>query len=187
MNFLKKLYITKPVNSTAKHTFFVFAVLIVLFFASIYFSLIIGAVDFFSPDKLISVFKMEKSAPEFRILFYVRLPRIIACILSGSALAVSGVLIQAVLNNAMAAPNIIGVNSGAGFAVALVVAIFPSALGLVPLAAFTGALAACLLIYLIAKKNRCKPNDNYSCWNCNKQHTDSRNNNNKNDFPVKLI
>ena len=152
MNFLQKFYTTKASDSTAKHNFFVFAVLIMLFFASVYVSLVIGTVNFLSPHNLISVFTLEESTPEFRILFYVRLPRIIACILSGSALAVSGVLIQAVLNNAMAAPNIIGVNSGAGFAVALVVALFPSALILVPLAAFIGALAACLLIYLIAKK-----------------------------------
>lgn len=89
---------------------------------------------------------------DFRILFYVRLPRVLGALLSGAALAVSGVIIQAVLNNAMAAPNIIGVNSGAGFCAVLLISAFPSAVGFIPIAAFFGALGACLLIYLIASK-----------------------------------
>ena len=85
-------------------------------------------------------------------LFYVRLPRSLAALLSGAALSVSGVVIQNVLNNALAAPNIIGVNAGAGFAVLLIIALFPAAIGLIPLAAFFGALLACLLIYCIAAR-----------------------------------
>lgn len=94
----------------------------------------------------------DSASAAYRILLYVRLPRVIAAMLAGSALAVSGAIIQAVLNNPMAAPNIIGVNSGAGFAVSIVVAIFPTAIWLMPAAAFAGALCACLLIYLIAAK-----------------------------------
>lgn len=153
MNILQKFYTRKAFKQKTKtEALFVFAVLFMLFSASVVLAFLVGTVDFLSADKLLTVLNMDKSAPEFRILFYVRLPRIIACILSGSALAVSGVLIQAVLNNAMAAPNIIGVNSGAGFFVALVVALFPSAFAAIPFAAFFGALSACLLIYYIAKK-----------------------------------
>lgn len=88
---------------------------------------------------------------DFRILFYVRLPRVCAGLLAGSALAVSGAVIQAVLQNPMAGPNVIGVNGGAGLAACVLIALFPSALGLLPWAAFLGALAACLLIYLLAR------------------------------------
>lgn len=87
----------------------------------------------------------------FRILAYVRLPRVCAAVLAGSALAVSGAVIQAVLQNPMAGPNVIGVNAGAGLAACLLIALFPEALGLLPWAAFLGALAACLLIYGIAR------------------------------------
>ncbi len=89
---------------------------------------------------------------DFRILFYIRLPRLLGACLSGAALAISGVLIQAVLNNPMAAPNVIGVNSGAGLAAAMTIALFPGALRLLPLTAFFGALLACLMIFAISQK-----------------------------------
>ena len=46
------------------------------------------------------------------IILYVRLPRLCGCLLAGAALACAGVIIQGVLNNPLAAPNVIGVNSG---------------------------------------------------------------------------
>lgn len=49
----------------------------------------------------------------YRVLLHVRWPRTLAGLLAGSALAAAGVLLQAVLNNAMASPNVIGVNAGA--------------------------------------------------------------------------
>ena len=52
----------------------------------------------------------------YRVLLHVRWPRTLAGLLAGSALAAAGVLLQAVLNNAMASPNVIGVNAGAGLA-----------------------------------------------------------------------
>ena len=88
----------------------------------------------------------------WRIFFYVRLPRTLAGILAGSALAAAGTLIQAVLNNSLASPNTIGVNSGAGFFTLLAASFFPGQAFLVPLAAFFGALATTLLIYLVAAK-----------------------------------
>ena len=53
-----------------------------------------------------------------RILWYVRLPRTAASLLAGSGLAVSGAVIQKVLANNLASPGIIGINAGAGLAVA---------------------------------------------------------------------
>ena len=93
------------------------------------------------------------ASADFRILVYIRLPRVLASILAGCALAVAGVLIQAVLHNSMAAPNIIGVNSGAGLAASITIALFPTAIRALPLSAFVGALAACLLIYAISSRS----------------------------------
>ena len=93
-----------------------------------------------------------KDSAAYRIFAFVRMPRALAAVLAGSALAVSGAIIQAVLNNAMAAPNIIGVNAGAGLAVSLLVAVSPAAVSYLPYAAFFGALAACLCIYAIAAR-----------------------------------
>lgn len=100
-----------------------------------------------------ALFRGDMSDPDLRIVLYVRLPRILAALLSGSALAVAGVIIQAVLNNPMAAPNIIGVNSGAGLCAVIFMAILPQALPFLPLAAFLGALGASLCIWVIAAKS----------------------------------
>ncbi len=94
----------------------------------------------------------DVSSPDVKILLYLRLPRLCAGLLSGMALAVAGVLIQGVLHNPMAAPNIIGVNSGAGLGAVLVLTVFPSAVTFLPIAAFGGALLACLLIYALSFK-----------------------------------
>lgn len=85
-----------------------------------------------------------------RIFLYVRLPRVCASLLSGAALAVSGVLIQAVLSNPLASPNVIGVNAGAGFFTFLAMAAFPASMSAVSGGAFLGALLATLLVYGVA-------------------------------------
>lgn len=87
-----------------------------------------------------------------RIVLYVRLPRTLAAILAGAALAAAGVLIQGVLNNPLAGPNIIGVNSGAGFCTLLLSCIAPAAVRFLPLAAFVGALCTSLLILLLSDR-----------------------------------
>ena len=49
------------------------------------------------------------------IVLYARLPRMLAALVCGCALAVGGVIIQGVLGNPLAGPNIIGVNAGRGW------------------------------------------------------------------------
>lgn len=84
------------------------------------------------------------------ILLSVRLPRMLAGILAGAGLSVSGVLLQSITDNALASPNIIGVNSGAGIAVALLLTFFPMASGMVAPVAFAGAFAATAVIIIIS-------------------------------------
>lgn len=87
-----------------------------------------------------------------RIFAYVRLPRTLASLVSGAALAVSGAVIQGVLANPLASPSVIGVNAGAGLGVTLCMA-----LGLVggwqlSLFSFLGAFAAVTLVSLGSKR-----------------------------------
>ena len=89
---------------------------------------------------------------EEHILLYSRLPRTLGSLLAGGALAVSGVVIQSVLHNPLAAPNIIGVNSGAGFMVAFCCAVAPTAFWAIPLASFAGALAGAMLVFGVARR-----------------------------------
>lgn len=86
------------------------------------------------------------------ILLRVRIPRLTACALAGGGLAVAGAVIQNVLQNPLAGPNIIGVNAGAGLAVVLCSYFFPMSYKAIPAAAFLGALAAVMFIFCLAKK-----------------------------------
>ena len=85
------------------------------------------------------------------ILIFLRLPRTLAAALAGAGLACAGAVIQNVLINPLAGPNIIGVNSGAGLAAALVSSLLPLGTDVLPIAAMAGALFAMLLIYSIAR------------------------------------
>ncbi|MBQ9785007.1 MAG: iron ABC transporter permease [Clostridia bacterium] len=86
------------------------------------------------------------------ILYAVRMPRVLSGVLAGMALAASGVLLQSVTDNALASPNVIGVNAGAGVGVVLALAFFPVAVGLLPLFAIVGALITTLAVLLIARR-----------------------------------
>lgn len=109
-------------------------------------SIWLGSVNL-NPTEIFSVLiGRDTSSTAAKIVLYSRLPRTCASILAGAALAVAGAVIQTVLNNPLASPGIIGANSSAGLAVALMCAIIPSAQRFTPLAAFIGALVGVLLI-----------------------------------------
>ena len=114
-------------------------------------SMCFGAVSVAPGDILSVLFGTQRGTPQSQILLYSRLPRTCGCLLAGSALAVSGAVIQNVLHNPLAAPNVIGVNSGAGLAVALCCAAAPAAVWAVPAAAFCGALVGSLTVFFVAK------------------------------------
>lgn len=87
------------------------------------------------------------------ILRYIRVPRVLAAVFAGAGLAGTGVIIQTLLGNPLAGPNIIGVNSGAGFMVLVFGLLFPLTPRLQPVAAFIGALFAVLMVYALARKS----------------------------------
>lgn len=95
------------------------------------------------------------AGPEDRlgtIFWFVRLPRTAACLLAGGALAVSGAVIQNVLNNKLASPGIIGVNAGAGLAVTVCCAFGFLSGWAVAGAAFLGAMTAAVLVVFLGQK-----------------------------------
>lgn len=88
------------------------------------------------------------------VFLHVRLPRMLGCLLAGSGLAVAGIILQTVLANPLASPNILGIQSGAGLMTAFCAALFPTAFGLRMPASFLGAFLASLFVMLLAKKVR---------------------------------
>ena len=87
-----------------------------------------------------------------RIFAYVRLPRTLASLVCGAALAVSGAVIQCVLANRLASPGIIGVNAGAGLAVTVCTAFGIVGGWRLSLFSFVGAFAAVMIVSLGSKR-----------------------------------
>ena len=107
-------------------------------------SVFIDTRSFFS-----ALFLNEDFRAQSVIIYSLRLPRVLTGIVAGAGLGVSGVLLQCVTGNKMASPGLIGVNSGAGFAVILALTVgIPYVL--LPFVSFLGAFFATLAIIAIA-------------------------------------
>jgi iron complex transport system permease protein len=91
---------------------------------------------------------------EVAITWDLRLPRVLLGGVVGAGLAVVGVVIQALLRNPLADPYVIGISAGASFGAVSVIVTGATILGVasVPLAAFSGALAAFVLVFLFARQ-----------------------------------
>src|SRR5947208_7020383 len=93
-----------------------------------------------------------------QIFFVARLPRVLAAALVGSALALSGVVFQALLRNPLASPDTLGVSAGAslGAMMAITFNFDFSLLGItaVPLASFAGSFGALLIVYGLSAARR---------------------------------
>jgi iron complex transport system permease protein len=82
----------------------------------------------------------------------LRVPRVIAALLVGGALAVAGALLQGLLRNPLADPYVTGASAGGALGAIVPLAFFGSGTGLaVPIAAFGGALAAVALVWRMAR------------------------------------
>ena len=101
--------------------------------------IVIGSTSVGIDDVLALAFGADAEQTAANVIWNIRLPRVLAALLAGAALAQAGALIQAALDNPLASPSIIGVNAGSGFFVLLAACTFPSAFGLAPVAAFLGA------------------------------------------------
>lgn len=91
----------------------------------------------------------------YRVLLYVRLPRVALAAMVGAVLAVSGASLQTLFRNPLADPGLIGVSSGAALAACgwMVLVGGGSALGLwgLPVAAFAGGLLVAWLVWRLAR------------------------------------
>ena len=125
--------------------------LVVLFFAAIN----IGSLKVSFTELMRGLF--VERIDDVATIYDLRFPRIIISMLAGAAIAVSGVLFQAVLKNPLADPGIIGISSGASFAAVLITAFAPQLYFFTPLVAFAGGVIAFLLVYCLSWKGGLSP------------------------------
>ncbi len=135
-----------------KRTAYLYAAAAGILLISAVLGVLLGAAGFSAADLVRALGDVGGSSPEGIILWYARLPRVLAGLLCGAALSVSGAVIQGVLANRLASPSVIGVNAGAGLAVTLCSAAGVMGGWRLSLAAFLGAFAAVMAVSLGAKK-----------------------------------
>ena len=134
-----------------------FLLLIMLLLLSLIWSACSGSVSV-----PIMEFLQELREPKLRgmawtIIWEIRLPRALAALILGGALALSGYLLQTFFHNPIAGPFVLGISSGSKLLVALVMVGFLEwditiNSGMLVAAAFAGALLSMLFVLLVARK-----------------------------------
>ncbi|MEK3659242.1 iron ABC transporter permease [Paenibacillus sp. FSL F4-0236] len=141
----------------AKHSFLLFFGLTCIVAALSLLSLSVGGVSVPLKEVLASLTGRNAEASNL-IIMQFRLPRIVAAILIGAALAVAGALLQGVIRNPLASPDLLGVTGGASVAVvAFMTFVTGYSIHWVPFIAIGGALVATTINYVFAWKKGVSP------------------------------
>ena len=134
-----------------------YLLLFVLLAALSFLSLAVGSVRVSAADILVALGGKEGTDMTRHILFDIRLPRMLAALILGGALSVSGFLLQTFFSNPIAGPFVLGISSGAKLAVSIFMILFLGQ-GLIMNswvmigAAFLGAMASMGFVLAVSKK-----------------------------------
>ena len=132
----------------------VIGALTLLAVASLVFSGMIGSVSIplaDMPGALVEVASGSNGSLAATLL-ELRLSRALVAFVTGAALALAGVMMQALLRNPLADPYVLGISAGASVG-ALAALLFMSALWAIDAAAFAGAVAVSMMLYLLARRD----------------------------------
>jgi len=121
-------------------------------------SLTVGS-QWLSPVDVIKELVLSEPGRHSFVIETLRLPRIIMAFLVGGALAVSGLILQSLIRNPLASPDIIGVTSGASAAAVFFLSYLAQVLSAqwLPLAAISGAAVTSLILYVLSWKQGVNP------------------------------
>lgn len=102
---------------------------------------------------IFEIMQSPEHAYYFTLMEY-RLPRTLLAVMIGGSLAVSGVLIQSIVRNPLASPDILGINSAAGLVAVLCLLFLPELdFYWLPIFAFLGGLCSFVLLWLICGRD----------------------------------
>lgn len=141
------------------HTRYVisFAILIVLILLLFFWNINAGSVPLTVREIFDIVIRRTGDSTAYRIVWDIRLPRILSALILGGALSVSGFLLQTFFGNPIASPFVLGISSGAKLVVSLVMIFLlskgvASGSAIMILSAFVGAMLSMGFILLISRK-----------------------------------
>ena len=142
-----------------KKALFSFMILLVLTACAVVLSAGVGK-RFISPGAVAKTFLGMGDPGDDLIIMSFRMPRILVALFAGICLAAAGSILQGLIRNPLASPDIIGVTGGASVAVVLFLMLFSDknnaltvSISWLPVAAFVGAALAGMLVYFLSYKN----------------------------------
>ncbi|WP_154115787.1 FecCD family ABC transporter permease [Vibrio cincinnatiensis] len=115
------------------------------------YALTIGRYTISMPD-LWQVIIGQGSSVQERIVWNIRLPRIVTAVFVGAALGVSGGIFQSVSRNALGSPDVIGFTTGAATGAIAQIVLFEQGPVQVALAAIVGGMVTAVAVYLLSRK-----------------------------------
>ncbi|WP_085991301.1 FecCD family ABC transporter permease [Oceanobacillus senegalensis] len=142
-----------------RKSFLTTIVLTILIISLMIISLGIGQMQV-SPWNVIKAIFGAGNEMDMLVVQSFRMPRILLAVLSGAGLALSGAILQGIIRNPLASPDIIGITGGAAATTVAFLAIFSDrsntltlSIHWLPLASFVGAMGMGFLVYFLARKN----------------------------------
>src|SRR3990167_920789 len=141
-------------GSGRRRAFSVLTALAAFAVASVLFACVVGSVALSPGEVAVALRDFVLGTPSTlaATLLELRLTRALAAFVTGATLSLAGVMMQALLRNPLADPYVLGVSGGAAVG-ALAAMLFFGALWMVDVAAFGGAIAVALFLYLLAHRD----------------------------------
>jgi iron complex transport system permease protein len=146
-----------------KRTFSIISILAAVTIILIIYSIGIGQMKISPVDVIKALFGTGTDMHALVIKSF-RLPRILLALLAGMALAVSGAILQGIIRNPLASPDIIGITGGGALATITFLTVFSDrsnsltvSIHWMPLASFLGAVIIGFLVYFLAWRNGVSP------------------------------
>ncbi len=115
-----------------------------------------GAYDILVRDVLLALTGSAKGAAGV-VITHIRMPRVIAAIVCGWGLSLSGLCLQSLLKNPLASPSTLGISQGAAFGAATAIVFLGTKVYSVTVFAFGGAMAATLVVLVLSGLKRLSP------------------------------
>lgn len=107
------------------------------------------------PWRVAMLLVTQSDSPEGFIVNQLRLPRIVLALLVGGGLSLAGLLLQNMVRNPLASPDLMGITSGASAAAVLWLALYGT--HWLPFAAMGGAFCAAALVFMLARRQGLTP------------------------------
>nr|WP_233147087.1 iron ABC transporter permease [Paenibacillus selenitireducens] len=139
------------VDTSHRKSWILIAIIFALLILAAILSLGLGSVRF-PPNEVISALLGKGNEIPDTILWDLRFPRMTLALLVGANMALSGALLQAVMNNPLADPGLTGVSSGSAVTVLVIILLLPEFTSSIPFAAIIGGSIAAIMVYSLAWK-----------------------------------